>query len=52
VLLAEQKRKFKEYQLSLNSHMRENVTNNINFIDEVMKERVEKFKDIHNEQEK
>lgn len=29
--------------------MRENVTNNINFIDEVMKERVEKFKDIHQE---
>ncbi len=52
VLLAEQKAKFKEYQLSLNSYMRENVTSNINYIDEVMKKRVEAFKDIHNEEDK
>jgi len=48
-LLAEQKRKFKEYQLTLNSYMRENVTENINYIDEVMKKRVEAYKDVHNE---
>ena len=51
VLLTEQKAKFKEYQLSLNSFMRENVTSNINYIDEVMKKRVEAFKDIHNEED-
>ena len=50
-LLAEQKRKFKEYQLTLNSYMRENVTENINYIDEVMKKRVEAYKDVHNEQD-
>ena len=52
VLLAEQKAKFKEYQLSLNSYMRENVTSNINYVDEIMKKRVETFKDIHAEEEK
>ena len=31
--------------------MRENVTSNINYIDEVMKKRVEAFKDIHNEED-
>ena len=51
ILLAEQKRKFKEYQLTLNSYMRENVTENINYIDEVMKKRVEQYKDVHNEQD-
>ena len=51
VLLAEQKRKFKEYQLTLNAYMRENVAENINYIDEVMKKRVEAYKDVHNEQD-
>lgn len=49
VLLDESKRKFKEYQLTLNSYMRENVAENINYIDEVMKKRVKAFKDVHNE---
>ena len=31
--------------------MRENVTENINYIDEVMKKRVEAYKDVHNEQD-
>ena len=31
--------------------MRENVTANINHIDAVMKERVESYKDAHNEQD-
>ena len=50
-MLAEQKKKFKEYQLTLNSYMRDNVTENINYIDEVMKKRVEAYKDVHNEQD-
>lgn len=29
--------------------MRENVAENINYIDEVMKKRVKAFKDVHNE---
>lgn len=51
VLLSEQKRKFAGYKETLNSHMRENVTANINHIDAVMKERVESYKDAHNEQD-
>jgi len=47
VLLEEQKKKFKEYQQTLNSHIRADVTDNINHIDEVMRERVERYKDIH-----
>lgn len=31
--------------------MRENVAENINYIDEVMKKRVEAYKDVHNEQD-
>jgi len=49
VLLDEQKRKFKEYQISLNSTMRKNVAERINYIDEEMKLRVEAYKDVHNE---
>ena len=51
VLLDEQKRKFKEYQISLNSTMRKNVAERINYIDEEMKLRVEAYKDVHNEQD-
>ena len=47
VLLVEQKKKFKEYQQTLNSHIKLDVKNNINYIDEVMRERVEQYKDIH-----
>jgi len=49
VLLDEQKRKFREYQLTLNAYVRENVAENINYIDEVMKKRVEAYKDVHNQ---
>ena len=48
VLLDEQKRKFKEYQLTLNAYVREHVTDKINHIDEEMKERVKQYKDVHN----
>ena len=47
-LLHAKAQKFNSYQLTLNSHMRENVTENINYIDEVMKARVEAFKEVHN----
>ena len=40
VLLEEQKKKFKEYQTALNSSMKLNVKNNINYIDEEMKKHV------------
>ena len=46
VLLAEQINKFKDYQLALNSHIRLDVTNNINHIEEVMKKHLEQHKDI------
>ena len=46
-LLHAKAQKFNAYQLTLNSHMRENVTENINYIDEVMKARVEAFKEVH-----
>ena len=48
VLLAEQKKKFKEYQNTLNAHIKLDVKNNINYIDEVMRERVEQYKDTQN----
>ena len=51
VLLAEQKKKFKEYQVTLNSYVEENVSHNINYIDEEMKKRVEAYKDVHNQQD-
>ena len=40
MLLEEQKKKFKEYQTALNSSMKLNVKNNINYIDEEMKKHV------------
>lgn len=51
-LLHAKAQKFNSYQLTLNSHMRENVTENINYIDEVMKARVEAFKEVHNGEDK
>ena len=32
----------------MNAHIKLDVKNNINYIDEVMRERVEQYKDIHN----
>lgn len=51
-LLHAKAEKFNAYQLALNSHMRENVAENINYIDEVMKARVEAFKEVHDGEDK
>lgn len=45
VLLEEQKKKFAEYQAALNSSMKLNVKNNINYIDEEMKKHVQQWKE-------
>ena len=45
VLLEEQKKKFGEYQAALNSSMKLNVKNNINYIDEEMKKHVPQWKE-------
>jgi len=51
VLLDEQKRKFSAYQETLNSHMRARVTEEVNYIEQVMKKRVDVFKDVHSAQD-
>ena len=48
VLLDEQKRKFAEYQTAVNSKMKATVTESVNYIEQEMKKRIEKFQDVHN----
>ena len=43
VLLDEQKRKFAEYQTAVNSKMKATVTESVNYIEQEMKKRIEKF---------
>jgi predicted deacetylase len=47
VLLDEQKRKFSAYQDTLNSHMRARVTEEVNYIEQTMRKRVDVFKNVH-----
>ena len=49
MLLDEQKRKFGEYQQTLNAYVRDHVQESHNYIDAEMKQRVEAYKEIHNQ---
>ena len=49
MLLDEQKKKFRAYQETLNSHMAGTVTESVNYIEQAMKERVATFKDVNSD---